>query len=234
MTERLGGKVLNIKDWDKVAILIDFDGTITTADTNDKLMYNHMNDKIKELFSKEEEMNYIEFMDSAFAEVKIMEKDYLEFILNEIPISKGFVEFYKNIKSNNIPVAIVSGGFQNGIIPFLEKHGIRNVDIHANTLNFHDDNITVSYYDDGNLECCDMGPCGNCKIQHYEKLKEQGYKVIFIGDGVTDQSVAREADVVFAKDGLEVFCKENQIEYIPWNDFRDINKIVYLDNQLII
>ena len=226
-------KVLNIKEWDKVAILIDFDGTITTTDTNDKLMYKHMNDKVRELLPKELEMNYMKFMDALLDQVKITEEEYLKFILSEIDISPGFLQFYENIKSRNIPVAIVSGGFQNGIIPFLDKYGIRDVDIHANTLNFQDDNVTVTYYDDGDLECCDMGPCGNCKIQHYEKFKERGYKTIFIGDGMSDQAVARQAEIVFAKDGLEQYCIENEIEYIPWNTFEDINKIVFLDNQLI-
>lgn len=78
-----------------------------------------------------------------------------------------------------------------------------------------------------------MGPCGNCKIQHYENLKEHGYKVIFIGDGMTDQAVASKADIVFAKDGLEQYCIANNIEYSPWDNFQDINKLLFVDNQLV-
>lgn len=226
--------MLTLKKEEKIAILIDFDGTITTTDTNDKLVYDHINDKIKDLLSKEEEMNYVEFVDALLGEVKITEENYLKFILNEIGISKGFKEFYDISMAQGMPLAVVSGGFYNGIKPFLEKFGVTNIEIYANSLSFDEDNISVEYYDSNNMNCCDMGPCGNCKIQHYEKLKDQGYKVIFIGDGITDQSVAREADVVFAKDGLEIFCKENDIEYIPWKDFEDINKIIFVDNQLII
>lgn len=226
--------MIKLKKEEKIAILIDFDGTITTTDTNDKLVYDHRNDKIKDLLSKEADMNYIEFIDSLLEEVKITEENYLKFILTDIGLSNGFKEFYDNARSYNLPIAIVSGGFINGIIPFLEKFDIRELDVYANSLSFDGENISVTYYDGHNMDCCDMGPCGNCKIQHYKKLKEQGYKVIFIGDGITDQSVAREADVVFAKDGLEIFCKKNQIEYIPWNDFQDINKIIFIDNQLII
>lgn len=226
--------MLKLNKKDKIALLIDFDGTITTTDTNDKLVYNHRNDKIKELLSKETEMNYIEFVDSVLEEVKISEEDYLKFILTDIEISDGFKEFYENAKSHDLPIAVVSGGFHNGIIPFLEKFGIRDIDVFANSLSFNGDNITVTYYDGRNKNCCDMGPCGNCKIQHYQKLKNQGYKVIFIGDGISDQSVARGADVVFAKDGLEIYCKENNIHHIAWNDFQDINEIIFTNNQLII
>ena len=226
--------MLSLKKEEKIALLVDFDGTITTTDTNDKLVYKHRNDKINDLLSKELDMEYIEFVDAVLDEVKITEEDYLKFILSEIGISQGFKEFYDIAIAQGLPIAIVSGGFHNGIRPFLEKFGIRDVEVYANSLNFDEDNITGTYYDGKNKDCCDMGPCGNCKIQHYEKLKDQGYKVIFIGDGITDQSLAREADVVFAKDGLEIFCKENQIKYIPWIDFRDINKIIFKDNQLIV
>ena len=233
MTEGLGDRMLKIKEWDKLAILIDFDGTITTTDTNDRLLYKHMNDNIKELLLKEEEMNYVDFMDSLLDQLRIREEDYLEFILSEISISKGFVEFYENIKAHSIPVEIVSGGFYNGILPFLAKHGIRDVEVHANTLNFDNDKISVTYHDGRNSQCCDMGPCGNCKIQHYEKYKEKGYRTIFIGDGISDQALAKHAEIVFAKDGLKEYCIENEIEYMPWNDFEDINKMVFLDNQLL-
>lgn len=225
--------MLRLNGEERLAVLIDFDGTITTTDTNDKLVYNHMNDKIKDLLRQEADMNYIRFVDSIFDEIKITEEQYLEFILSEIGISKGFKEFYENNKALKIPMAVVSGGFNNGIIPFLNKFGITDIEVHANNLNFIEDSISVTYHDGRNQNCCDLGPCGNCKVKHYEKLKEKGYKVIFIGDGISDQSVAREADVVFAKDGLEIYCKENNIEYIPWENFQDINKIIFLDNQLI-
>ena len=226
--------VLKVKEWDEVAILIDFDGTITTIDTNDQLLYKHMNNKIKELLAKEQEMNYVKFMNALLDEVNITEEEYLKFILSEIDISQGFVQFYENIKSRSIPVEIVSGGFYNGIIPFLNKYGITDVNVHANTLNFNDKNITITYHDGNNFQCCDMGPCGNCKIQHYDNLRDKGYKIIFIGDGMSDQALAKHAEIVFAKDELEQYCIDNDIEYIPWNDFRDINKIMFSDNQLII
>lgn len=224
--------MLKLNKNDKIAFLIDFDGTITTTDTNDKLIYDHRNDKIKKILKKEKELSYTDYVNFLLEEVKITEENYIKFILDDIGISKGFKEFYNNAHSYGFPMAIVSGGFINGILPFLEKYEVTDIEVYANTLEFNDDNITVNYYDGENANCCDMGPCGNCKIQHYQKLKQKEYKVIFVGDGMTDQSVAREADVVFAKDGLEVYCKENEIDYIPWSDFNDINKILFEDNQL--
>ena len=48
--------------------------------------------------------------------------------------------------------------------------------------------------------------------------------IVFIGDGVSDLPAAREADVLFARRGLrlEEYCQENNISYIPFDTFADI------------
>lgn len=44
--------MLEIKDLNDVAILVDFDGTITTEDTNDILVSKYGNEKVKEVDEK--------------------------------------------------------------------------------------------------------------------------------------------------------------------------------------
>lgn len=48
--------------------------------------------------------------------------------------------------------------------------------------------------------------------------------IVFIGDGVSDISAAREADIIFAKQGkdLEQWCMREGVEYIPWKDYGEI------------
>lgn len=218
---------------DNIAILIDFDGTITTSDTNDELISRYGNENALELemMHARGELNYPELMNMLFKDLNIEEERYKNFILTEIQIEKGFVEFYDNIKLNHIPTAIVSGGFYNDIIPFLKKFDIDDIHIYANTLIFHKDNIKIEFYDDIKRFCCHNGPCGNCKIQHYHRYKEQYGKVVFIGDGTTDQYVAEIADIVFAKGHLLKYCIENNIEHIPWNNFNDINEFIFNNNK---
>lgn len=52
--------------------------------------------------------------------------------------------------------------------------------------------------------------------------------IIFIGDGVSDLTAAREADILFARKGLKLedYCKQNQIPYIPFETFGDVKKEV--------
>ena len=147
--------MIKIDDLSKIAILVDFDGTITTADTNDELIRIHMNDRIETLWKKyrNDEIDLLSLMELQFKEVKITEEEY--------------INFYKKVKEEDIPFAVISGGFDNGIIPFLKKHGIDDADVYANSFVFNDDSISVKFYDEGNFDCCENGPCGNCKIRHY-------------------------------------------------------------------
>ncbi len=210
---------------DKIAILIDFDGTITKRDSNDLLVEKLLSNRAEDVSQREEDLNFMEFFSLLFNEINITEEEYLDFILKEVELAKGFYEFYKKAKSRNIPLVVVSGGFLNGIVPFLKKYGIEDMEVYANSLNFEGDTVTIEYYHNI-AECCDIGSCGNCKVLHYERYKSDGYKVIFIGDGITDRSVASKADIVFAKDGLLKYCNENNIDCIHWEDFNDISKVI--------
>lgn len=216
-------------DLNSAAILIDFDGTITTEDSNDKLVEYFWNDEIEQFYKEnnERDMTYVDFMDSLFSKLKITEEKYLDFMLNEIDLAEGFIEFYQKTKELNIPCAIISGGFNNGIIAFLKKYGIEDIEIYANTLNFNGEDITLDFYHNRDPKCCHIGYCGNCKIRHVNEFKKKYGEVIFIGDGITDEPIANRADIVFAKDGLLDFCNKNKIDCIPWNDFFNIKRIIF-------
>ncbi|ODV90510.1 hypothetical protein CANCADRAFT_14424, partial [Tortispora caseinolytica NRRL Y-17796] len=63
----------------------------------------------------------------------------------------------------------------------------------------------------------------------YEELGiEESPLIIFIGDGVSDLPAAREADVLFARRGLllEQYCIKNNLPYIPYDSFVDIQRDV--------
>lgn len=214
---------INIED---ICFLIDFDGTISKVDSNDLLIEKYSNNLIEDLSQSEEDLNFMESFSLLINDINITEQEYLKFMLEEVELTKGFYDFYKKAKSHNIPLAVLSGGFENGIVPFLNKHGISDIEVYANKLKFDDKNISIEYYH--NIDnCCDIGSCGNCKVIHYERYKKDNKKVIFIGDGVTDRAVANKADIVFAKDGLLKYCRINDIECIVWEDFDEISNLFF-------
>lgn len=161
------------------------------------------------------------------SELRLTEDEYINFLLEKIEISPGFLEFYEKAKEKNIRIGIISGGFKNGIVPFLKKYGIEDIEIFSNKLIFDGDRIHIEFLDGEDIKCCDKGPCGNCKIKHYNRYKEDAKKIIFIGDGTTDMPVAEVAEIVFAKDALAKYLDKKDIDYIFYRDFIDINNIIF-------
>nr|WP_300004355.1 MtnX-like HAD-IB family phosphatase [Tissierella sp.] len=218
---------IDLKD---VAILVDFDGTITTEDTNTRLI-DHFGDRDKTRAIRKDfnegKINFPQYFDKEIDQLRISEEEYIDFLLEEIELSPGFLEFYKIARQKDITIGIISGGFSNGIVPYLKKYGIDDIEIFSNKLIFDENGPSIEFLDGKDTMCCDKGPCGNCKIKHYNRYKKIAEKVIFVGDGVTDMPVAEEADIVFAKDALADYLDKKDIGYIEYGTFNDINNIIF-------
>ncbi|HLR20397.1 MAG TPA: MtnX-like HAD-IB family phosphatase [Tissierellaceae bacterium] len=217
-----------IKELSNVIILSDFDGTVTTFDTNIRLYEIYGN---KEMIAKNREKYHRGEIDlralynENFSGLGITKEEYLDYMLREIKLQKGFKTFYNNLKKNNIPFQIVSGGFMTGIEPFLAKHNLEEITVHANRLIFNNRNIKVEHYEDKHFpHLINKDDYVDFKLQVLRNYKKVYDKVIFLGDGTTDINVANSSDYLFAKDYLKEYCIENDIDYIDWEDFYDVNK----------
>ena len=51
---------------------------------------------------------------------------------------------------------------------------------------------------------------------------------VFCGDGVSDISAARHADVLFARKDrdLETYCKRHSIPFVPFDTFKEVQDVV--------
>ena len=53
-------------------------------------------------------------------------------------------------------------------------------------------------------------------------LSRAGAQMIFVGDGLSDRYAAQAADLVFAKDSLATYCRQQSIEYVPFEGLAEI------------
>lgn len=214
-----------LKNYRDMAVLIDFDGTITDSDTNIKLFEEKSTIDLNLLDIDRDKgvkkLTYVEKIQYVFDSIKITEDEYRDFILDNFTLTKGFKGFIEKLREKDIPVAIVSGGFRNAIDIFLREYGIENIPVYAHKLVFHNRDIEVDVYKDP-VNCCENGPCGNCKILRYKEFKEVRNNIVFIGDGFTDRWVSHKAEILFAKSMLADYCRDNDIDYFFWEDFTDI------------
>lgn len=109
----------------KFIFFTDFDGTVTTADSND-YMTDNLGFGVERRRTLNEEVlfgrmhfadSFVEMLDS----VTTPFNECIDILLKEIELDPGFKEFYDWAQENNVPIVILSGGMQPIIRALLDK-----------------------------------------------------------------------------------------------------------------
>lgn len=213
----------------KKIILSDFDGTISTKDTNDSLFYEFLGEKHLEIENKvkEQKISSREALELQYSLMDINEQDLFKHVDKNIYLDKFFKKFLSLLNTNNnLDFAIISGGFENYIKYLLKKNKLDiNYPIYANRLIFNNGRLKLEFKHNNIEECNkDFGICGNCKYKIILDKKNSYDKIIYIGDGLTDCCIANCVDLLYAKKDkfLEEYCIIKNIDYISYNDFSDV------------
>ncbi len=203
-------------------ILVDFDGTITKKDTCygmiEKFSIRAWDDIDKKWMKGE--MTTQECSIALFERMNI-DAQRLKDFLYTIEIDDYFIDFVHYCEEQSIPLVITSDGYDFNIRTILDKYGLSYLEFYSNGLSFNrDQNYQLFFPNDGQI--CDQ--CGNCKIKIYQQFKTENQILIYIGDGYSDRCMAQEADILFAKKHLALYCEKEGIPYIPYEDFKDIKE----------
>ncbi|KAG1729576.1 HAD-like domain-containing protein [Suillus lakei] len=218
----------------KFIVLSDWDGTITTQDSNDfvtdtfgmghsdRVALNQRirngEDNFRDAFRKMIVTHTFEFCKNAVA--------------NNIKVDDTFKAFYEFCETNDIPVVIVSSGMEPIIRAVLNKHlaSLDGIQIISNE---------VKTYDDGNWEIQYRHPesgFGHDKskaIAPYRNMQPAPI-VFFFGDGVSDLSAARGATCLFVKykpngeNELMEYCIMNKIKHRLFQSFEEAQGVMKL------
>lgn len=205
----------------KRAVLTDFDGTITRTDVAEDILEAFAP---HEWWSIEEEhrarkIGTRETMVRQFALVRAKEADMLRFVDEHVALDETFPPFVAACRERGIPVEIVSEGLDFYLRHLLERWRI-DVPARTNRTTFEGDRVRISYpYAD---PTCNL--CGTCKLRRLFDLRVAGYHVAYVGDGHSDLCPAVEADLVFAKKELADLCREEAIDFIPFDTFADVRR----------
>lgn len=209
----------------------DFDGTVTTADSNDYMIDNlgfgverrvKLNKDV--LFGR---MNFgdsfVEMLDS----VGTPFDQCIDILRKNIKLDPGFKEFYDWAQANNVPIVILSGGMEPIIRALLDTLLPEGWDIQIVSNNvspregksineqngwkivFHDDSI--------------HGHDKSIEIRKYSSLPNRP-TMFYAGDGVSDLSAAKETDLLFAKadKDLVTWCENEKVPFVTFRDWSSI------------
>ncbi len=201
------------------AVLVDFDGTVSVGDVGNLLFRRLTGGRATEVIDlwKRGGMTSRELMIRECALARGARDEVLAFALEQ-PVDPTFASFVRRAEAAGRRVSVVSDGLDVYIRAILEREGLGALPLEANRVRFAGDRLLPSF-PFGGRGC---GGCGNCKGGAVEAARGDG-PVLFVGNGLSDRCGARAADVVYAKDDLAAFCRDEKIPFHPFSSFDDVD-----------
>jgi len=216
----------------KFVVLTDWDGTITNCDSNDFLTDNigYGKEKRREgnlkVLSGEATFRdaFREMLDSVVANGHTFDQ-CKELLKKSVTVDESFRGFYHWCKANDVPVIVVSSGMAPLIRAILSKHigdeEAKEIEIISNDVEIKSDGKWQIKY---RHPSSGYGHDKSRAILPYRELPNPP-TLFFFGDGVSDISAAKHADVLFVKqkgDGendLATYCTRQGIRHVLFTDF---------------
>jgi len=217
----------------KFIFFTDFDGTVTTADSNDFMTDNlgFGRDRRVQL-NKDVLYGRMHFRDSfqqMLDSVTTPFSECIDILIKNIRLDPGFKDFYDWSRENNVPIVILSGGMTPVISTLLDtllgpgwdiqivsndvqpRDGKSINEVGGWNIKFHDDSV--------------HGHDKSIEIRKYSSLPDRPI-MFYAGDGVSDLSAAKETDLLFAKadKDLVTYCENEKVPFVTFRDWSTITQ----------
>jgi len=205
----------------KTIVQCDFDGTITEKDVSFLLLDAFADGNWRQLLEdyRGGKITVGAFNRGAFAMVKADKQTLRDFIFanKEAEIRTGFNELLSYCSKKGFKFVIVSNGLDFYIEAVLKDVSIDNIEIYAAQTQFTSDGLKVKY----------IGPDGrqlkdDFKDAYTELFLGRGYRVVYIGNGISDFPPAKQAHHIFATGDLLTYCREKNLNFTPFDDLNDV------------
>jgi len=202
----------------KIALQIDFDGTVTVEDVSFLLLDTYVGAGWRKYLDEYSsgDITVGAFNKKVFGMMKADRKTMTDFVLSSphAKVRPGFKQLVDYSKNQGYKTIIVSNGLSFYIEALLKSQGVKALEVHAAENTFFKGRIEVKY----------LGPDGKeidagFKEAFTNDLRRQGYDVIYIGNGTSDIFPARLAQSVFATEDLLKACKKENLPCYPFEDF---------------
>jgi 2-hydroxy-3-keto-5-methylthiopentenyl-1-phosphate phosphatase len=205
----------------KLAILTDFDGTITRTDVAEAILEEFAPPTWWEIEEQHRAraIGTRETMARQFALLRVKQADLIRFVDAHADLDESFRDFAVFCRGRDIPLEIVSEGLDFYIHHLLQKWRLP-IPVRTNRAIFEEGRVRIEYpWADAT---CTL--CGTCKLLRLFQLRLQGHRVAYVGDGHSDLCPAIEADLLFAKSDLARLCDQEDIAYTRFDRFADVQR----------
>jgi 2,3-diketo-5-methylthio-1-phosphopentane phosphatase len=204
-----------------IAVLSDFDGTIVNIDTVEYLL-DQFGEKDWRKIDRRLEKGEITFEQSLVEEsamLKVPEKAMLDALDSVTQIRPNFDKMVHYCRENKFPLIVATGGLEFSVSHFLDRNEwLESVQIYGPKAKCTAEGVKLTFpsllYTESE----------NFKDDIARHQKNQGRKVVYIGDGIGDFPAAKVADIVFAIKGSKLAerCKTNGVPCREITDFQEV------------
>lgn len=209
-----------------LSLLLDFDGTITMRDMGDVIIgefglpgepglddrYRRGELSLRELWSIE----VARLQESRLEEMT-------EFARSDSVVRPGLRDLIAFCDERGTTVEVASSGLRFYIEAVLRKAGLEGLPIASPSVEFDGRGLGVIAFEDGIRDC---SMTAMCKCERVWRQRRLGRKVLFVGDGASDNCAASQADYLMARDALARFCDRTGMAYEPFEDFFDVRRYI--------
>lgn len=204
---------------EQVAVLCDFDGTATSVDVTDTLYLKFGDEVCKATMERwaRGEIATPEELQICFSRM-YPRKEEMEEFLDTVPLDPGFETLVSFCRRRGYEFAVLSDGLHWYIDRILERHGFDQLTVYANEIEFEEDGVKLSFpWHDPSWPMR-----GTSKPSIVSGYQDEGFRVVFIGNGLSDAEVAGVADLLYAKGRFLEHCREAGIPAIPFSGLREV------------
>lgn len=209
----------------KIAVLCDFDGTVAQDDVGNLLFGAFAKtDDAKDAVDQwsRGEISSRECLEREAASARCCPNELREF-LSARRLDPYFKDFHDFARQRGIEVVVLSDGLDYYIEHILIRNGLGGIEFFANQLRIDGDTLRVEFPWHNMLECTE---CGCCKTHHLLRYREEGYFIVYVGNGLSDRCPCESADLVLAKGELLEYCRAKNIGAVEFRNFRDVEREV--------
>ena len=207
----------------KTLVQCDFDGTITEEDASFMILDAFGKRNWRQLFRDYQEgrITVGHFNTKAFSTVKADRESLLGVVRGKVTVRPGFRELVECCRRKGFRFVIVSNGLDFYIDEILRSIRMADIEVFAAQTSFHPGGVQVQY----------IGPDGSYldsdfKLAYTNLFLNEGYRIIYIGDGASDVSPARKSHYVFATGALPEHCKKANLDCVSFTDFNEVAKVL--------
>ncbi len=202
-----------------IAVFSDFDGTIAHPDTLNFLTERFAGNEFRRQIGKKivtGELTLREGIELEVASIRGELHEVLDILGHNVVVDPQFPVFAEWCYSHNVPLTVLSAGMKQVVEHLLAPCQLKAVKIVANPLQIQNGRWSLQFIDDT--------PWGHDKSKDVLQAKAEGYFTVFLGDGLSDRGAALNADLIFAKEGLARFCRDEKIPFITFSDFSEVQQ----------